>query len=107
MNPFAERLSAVRSSMLQKGLDIIVVPLSDPHLGEYVPDHWQIIRWLTGFTGSAATVVITGTFAGLWTDSRYFIQARRQLAGSGYQFVKPGAYQRNNYMDFLAENAGS
>jgi len=107
MNPFAERLSAVRSSMLQKGLDIIVVPLSDPNLGEYVPDHWQIIRWLTGFTGSAATVVITGTFAGLWTDSRYFIQARRQLAGSGYQFVKPGAYQRNNYMDFLAENAGS
>lgn len=107
MNPFAERLSAVRSSMLQKGLDIIVVPLSDPHLGEYVPDHWQIIRWLTGFTGSAATVVITGTFAGLWTDSRYFIQARRQLAGSGYQFVKPGAYQRNNYMDFLDENAGS
>ncbi len=107
MNPFAERLSAVRSSMLQKGLDIIVVPLSDPHLGEYVPDHWQIIRWLTGFTGSAATVVITGTFAGLWTDSRYFIQARRQLAGSGYQFVKPGAYQRNDYMDFLAENAGS
>jgi len=81
--------------------------MSDPHLGEYVPDHWQIIRWLTGFTGSAATVVITGTFAGLWTDSRYFIQARRQLAGSGYQFVKPGAYQRNNYMDFLAENAGS
>lgn len=106
MNPFAERLSAVRSSMLQKGLDFIVIPLSDPHLGEYVPDHWQIIRWLTGFTGSAATVVITNTFAGLWTDSRYFIQAQRQLAGSGYQFVKPGAYQRNDYMDFLAENAG-
>jgi Xaa-Pro aminopeptidase len=107
MNPFAERLTAVRSSMLQKGLDFIVIPLSDPHLGEHVPDHWQIIRWLTGFTGSAATVVITSTFAGLWTDSRYFIQARRQLAGSGCQFVKPLGYQRNDYMDFLAENAGS
>jgi len=106
MNPYAERLSAVRSLMIKKGLDFIVIPMSDPHPGEQVPDHWQIIRWLTGFTGSAATLVITNTFAGLWTDSRYFIQARRQLAGSGFQFVKPGEYQRNDYMDFVAENAG-
>ena len=106
MNSYAERLSAVRSLMIKKGLDFIVIPMSDPHPGEQVPDHWQIIRWLTGFTGSAATLVITNTFAGLWTDSRYFIQARRQLAGSGFQFVKPGEYQRNDYMDFVAENAG-
>jgi Xaa-Pro aminopeptidase len=106
MNPYADRLSAVRSSMLRNNLDFIVIPHSDPHLGEHVSDHWQIVRWLTGFTGSAATLVITNTFAGLWTDSRYFIQAQKQLAGTGYQFVKPIAYQKNDYLDYLAENAG-
>ena len=81
-----------------------IIPSTDPHLGEYIPDHWQIIKWLTGFTGSAATVVVTDSFAGLWTDSRYFIQAERQLAGSGFEFVKPRAFQRNDYVDFIYEN---
>ena len=76
-----------------------------PH-GEYIPEHWQIIRWLTGFTGSAATVVITNTFAGLWTDSRYFLQAEKQLSGTGFEFVKPGAFHRNDYMDYVCENSG-
>jgi hypothetical protein len=89
------------------GIDIYIIPMSDPHLGEYIPEHWQIIRWLTGFTGSAGTVVVTESNAGLWTDSRYFIQAARQLAGSGFEFMRPGQYQRNDYMDFVAEIAGS
>ena len=74
-------------------------------MGEYIPEYWQIITWLTGFTGSAATIIITNSFAGLWTDSRYFIQAEKQLAGSGFEFVKPGAFQRNDYMDFVCENS--
>lgn len=103
----AEKLLSLRNAMKAKGIDIYILPMSDPHLGEYIPEHWQLIRWLTGFTGSAATVVITESHAGLWTDSRYFIQAARQLAGSGFELMRPGQYRRNDYMDFVAENAGA
>jgi Xaa-Pro aminopeptidase len=105
MNSSAEKLALLRSALLQNSIDFYIIPSCDPHLGEYIPDHWQIIKWLTGFTGSAATVVITDIFAGLWTDSRYFIQAEKQLSGSGFEFVKPGAFQRNDFMDFISENA--
>lgn len=90
--------------MKDGGIDMYIIPMSDPHLGEYIPEHWQIISWLTGFTGSAGTVVVTDSHAGLWTDARYFIQAVRQLSGSGFEFMRPGQYQRNDYMDFVAEN---
>lgn len=91
--------------MKDGGIDMYIIPMSDPHLGEYIPEHWQIIRWLTGFTGSAGTVVVTDSQAGLWTDARYFIQAERQLSGSGFDFMRPGQYQRNDYMDFVADNS--
>lgn len=104
MNSSAEKLASLRTALLQKGINLYIIPSSDPHLGEYIPDHWQIINWLTGFTGSAATVIITDTFAGLWTDSRYFIQAEKQLFGSGFEFVKPGLFQRYDFMDFISEN---
>ena len=90
--------------MKDGGIDMYIIPMSDPHLGEYIPEHWQIISWLTGFTGSAGTVVVTDSHAGLWTDARYFIQAVRQLSGSGFEFMRPGQYQRNDYMDFVVEN---
>ena len=106
MNSSVEKLASVRSALHQKGIDYFIIPSSDPHMGEYIPEHWQIIRWLTGFTGSAATVVITNSFAGLWTDSRYFLQAEKQLSGSGFEFVKPGRFQRNDYMDFICETSG-
>ena len=101
----AQKLEFLRAALKYKGIDTYIVPSTDPHLGEYTPDHWQIIRWLTGFTGSTATVVVTDNFAGLWTDSRYFIQAEKQLAGSGFGFVKPDVLQRNDFMDFICENA--
>ena len=101
----ADKLELLRVAMKDRGIATYIIPSSDPHLGEYIPDHWQIIKWLTGFTGSAATVVITDTFAGLWTDSRYFIQAEKQVSGSGFEFVRPGAFQRNDYMDYISENA--
>ncbi len=104
MNLYADKLALLRSALHQKRIDTYIIPSSDPHLGEHVPDHWQIIKWLTGFTGSAATVVVTNTFAGLWTDSRYFIQAEKQLSGSGFEFIKPGVFQRNDFMDFICEN---
>ena len=101
----AEKLIHIRSALVREGINFYIIPSSDPHMGEYIPDYWKIIPWLTGFTGSAGTVVITHTFAGLWTDSRYFIQAEKQLSGSGFEFVKPGAFQRNDYMDYISENA--
>lgn len=91
--------------MKDGGIATYIIPSSDPHLDEYIPDYWKIIPWLTGFTGSAATVVVTDTFAGLWTDSRYFIQAEKQLAGSGFQFMRPGEFQRNEFMDYVVRNA--
>ena len=105
MSSSAEMLVQFRASMKDDGIYAYIIPSSDPHLGEYIPDYWKIIPWLTGFTGSAATVVITDSFAGLWTDSRYFIQAEKQLSGSGFEFVRPGHYQRNDFMDYISENA--
>jgi Xaa-Pro aminopeptidase len=101
------RLAAVRTLMRKKGLDALIVPPSDPHLGEYVPDHWRVIRWLTGFTGSAGNVIITHDFAGLWTDSRYFIQAEEQLAGSGFVLVRLKVPHTPEHIDWLRENARS
>lgn len=85
------------------GVDALILPSADPHMGEYIPDHWRIIEWLTGFTGSAATVVVTNEFAGLWTDSRYYTQAEMQLKGTGFQTVRPGIYSWKSYMDFILE----
>jgi Xaa-Pro aminopeptidase len=88
----------------QNGIDAYIIPLSDPHLGEYIPARWKIIQWLTGFTGSAAVGIVTDSFAGLWTDSRYFIQAEKQLAGSEFQLVKPEPFLTSDYIDWLYEN---
>ncbi|MBS0012089.1 MAG: aminopeptidase P family protein [Bacteroidales bacterium] len=98
------KLLKIRQLMHQEGLDAYIIPITDPHLGEYVPDHWKIIRWLTGFTGSAANVVITNDFAGLWTDSRYFIQAAEQLKGSAFELMKLKIPHTPEYIDWLAAN---
>jgi Xaa-Pro aminopeptidase len=104
-----EKLALIRAALKENSIDVHIIPLSDPHLGEYIPAHWKIIQWLTGFTGSAATVVISDSFAGLWTDSRYYIQAEKQLAGSEFKLIKPGPFQTSDYTDWLYENlsAGS
>ena len=104
MNPSREKLAQIRGSMKEGGIDLYISPVSDPHHGEYIPDHWRIISWLTGFTGSAATVVITESFAGLWTDSRYFIQADEQLKGSGFVLMKSVRPDNKNFTECLCEN---
>ncbi|HEY9112184.1 MAG TPA: aminopeptidase P family protein [Rhodanobacteraceae bacterium] len=83
-----ERIAALRALMQQRGIAACIVPTADPHLSEYLPAHWQAREWLSGFTGSAGTLVVTPQFAGLWTDSRYFSQAERQLADSGVELMK-------------------
>ncbi len=98
---YSRRLAGVRALMKKKRIDALIVPSADPHLGEYVPDHWRIVRWLTGFSGSTATVVITSSFAGLWTDSRYFIQAEEQLKNSGFQLVKLRVSHTPEHIEWL------
>lgn len=98
-----EKLSALRKIMERESLDAYIVSGTDPHNSEYLPDAWQQRKWISGFTGSFGTVVITLKEAGLWTDTRYFIQAEKELAGSGIQMHKlriPGAV---NYPEWLAE----
>lgn len=88
MNIHADRISKLRALMASKGWDAVIVPGSDPHQSEYPALRWKQVEWLTGFTGEAADVVVTDSHAGLWTDTRYFIQAGIQLAGTGVELHK-------------------
>ena len=95
------RLSELRNLMQASGIDACIVPSTDPHLSEYPAACWKTREWISGFTGSAGTVVVTADKAGLWTDSRYFIQAEAQLAGSGIQLFKeriPGTPTVNEWL---------
>lgn len=85
-----KRINALRSAMAQKGIDIYIIPTADFHHSEYVGDYFKFREYITGFTGSAGTVVFTSEKAGLWTDGRYFIQAEQQLAGSGIELYRSG-----------------
>lgn len=88
MNLIAERIKSLRQQMAAEGISAFIVPSTDPHSGEYVPAHWESRKWISGFTGSAGTAVITLSDGGLWTDSRYFLQAADQLQGSGLTLFK-------------------
>lgn len=85
-----ERLAKLRAEMAKRGIAIYVVPTSDFHESEYVGEHFKARKFMTGFSGSAGTAVITMTEAGLWTDARYFLQAGRQLAGTTVKLYKMG-----------------
>lgn len=83
-----ERIAALRTHIAQENIQAFIIPSTDPHLSEYVAPHWQSREWISGFTGSAGTVVITAEEAGLWTDSRYFLQAARQIEGTEITLYK-------------------
>lgn len=85
------KLDLLRQAMQVAGVQACLIPSADPHLSEYLPESWQVRRWLTGFTGSVGTVVVTAEFAGVWVDSRYWVQAELDLAGSGFELMKIGA----------------
>lgn len=88
MQTINERLVALRRWMKENALTAFIFPSSDPHNSEYVADHWKTREWISGFSGSAGTAVVTLQHAALWTDSRYFIAAAKELAGSEYQLMK-------------------
>lgn len=87
-NLIKERVARLRQFMQAQGIAAFIVPSTDPHSGEYVPAHWESRKWISGFTGSAGTAVITLQQCGLWTDSRYFLQAEEQLADTGFKLFK-------------------
>jgi len=104
MKTTQEKLNALRQAMRDKGLDAYLVPSHDPHQSEYVAAHWQARAWLTGFDGSAGTVLVTQDEAGVWTDSRYFLQAEEQLEGSGFELRKLTVPHTTQYLDWLKDN---
>ncbi|MFW5684018.1 MAG: aminopeptidase P family protein [Spirochaetota bacterium] len=104
-----KRLQALRSLMAARELDAYVIPSSDPHQSEYPTDHWKHRVWISGFNGSAGTVVVTPTRAGLWTDFRYYLAAERDLAGTGIELFRMGEQGVPDYPQWLVEelDAGS
>ena len=99
-----EKLQAIRSLMKEQNIDAYIIPSSDPHISEYLPDFYKCIEWTSGFTGSAGTLMITQEFAGLWTDSRYFVQAKDQLDGTGFELVKLKVQHSPEYVQWVSEN---
>ncbi len=97
------RLDALRAAMREHNVAACLIPSADPHLSEYLPGHWQARRWLSGFDGSAGTLVVTADFAGLWTDSRYFEQAEQQLAGTGVQLMRLRVPHTAEHVQWLLE----
>lgn len=96
------RIAALRAHIAQEQIQAFIIPSTDPHLSEYVAPHWQSREWISGFTGSAGTVVVTAKDAGLWTDSRYFLQAARQLEGTCITLYKELLPETPNIPEFLS-----
>ncbi|HQW11415.1 MAG TPA: aminopeptidase P family protein [Saprospiraceae bacterium] len=99
-----ERISALRAQMSNNNCDAVLFLTGDPHQNEYLPDFYKSRAWISGFTGSAGTVVITKDHAGLWTDARYFLQADQQLADSGVELHKLQVQGAPEYGTWLVEN---
>lgn len=106
-NEIPERVSAIRQFMEEKQLDLFIVPSTDAHLSEYPPKHWESRKWISGFTGSAGTAVVTKDKAGVWTDSRYFLQAADELKDTGFELFKMGQPGTPDMTDWVIEQAGN
>ncbi|MBF1602541.1 MAG: aminopeptidase P family protein [Prevotella sp.] len=102
MQTINERLVALRRWMKENALTAFIFPSSDPHNSEYVADHWKTREWISGFTGSAGTAVVTLHHAALWTDSRYFIAAAKELAGSEFLLMKERVEGTPSISEWLA-----
>jgi Xaa-Pro aminopeptidase len=101
-SPFRMRLAQLREELARRGVDALLVPSSDPHLSEYLPERWQGRAWLSGFTGSMGTLVIGSTKAALFADSRYWVQAQAQLHNSGIELVRIDSAHAPAHLDWLA-----
>ena len=100
------RLKDITRKMKDRDISAVIIPLTDPHMSEYIGDQWKFLEWLSGFTGSAGTLVVTMDYAGLWTDSRYFIQAEHELKGTGialHRYIK----KADHYAHWIKEHIDS
>lgn len=98
-----EKIASLRLAMKGCGISAYIIPSNDPHMSEYVAEHWKSRKYFSGFTGSAGTLVVTENSSGLWTDGRYFIQAEQQLAESEVKLFKMGEKGVPNYIEYIAE----
>ncbi|MCD8291744.1 MAG: aminopeptidase P family protein [Prevotella sp.] len=96
-----QRLAALRDVMRRESIDAFIFSSTDPHNGEYIPAHWEGRKWISGFDGSAGTAVVTMNNAALWTDSRYFIAAEKQLEDTEYKLMKDGIEGTPSIIDWL------
>jgi len=85
-----DKISALRELMKENNIHAYIIPSTDPHMSEYVAEFWESRKWISGFTGSAGTVVVTLKESGLWTDGRYYLQGEQQLEGSEMKLFKQG-----------------
>jgi Xaa-Pro aminopeptidase len=99
-----ENLAYIRQIMAAQNIDAFVITGTDAHQSEYIAEYWNSRQWATGFTGSAGQVVITQDFAGLWTDSRYFLQGESELEGTGYQLMKQSVQFNPEYIEWIEKN---
>ena len=105
-NTYADRVEALRRIMRERDWDAIIIPGADPHLSEYLAPRWKQVEWVSGFTAETADLVITLDHAGLWTDSRYFIQARKQLSDTGIELHKTRVPEQVLIPEWLADHFG-
>jgi len=104
-NVYSRRIASLRSMMRERGWDAVVLTGSDPHASEYPAPRWKQVEWLSGFTGEAGDLVVTAGHAGLWTDTRYFIQALSQLEGTGVELHRMRVPEQVPIPRWLAEQA--
>ena len=98
-----EKINCIRQLMKKDNISAVIIPSNDPHQSEYVAEHWQARKWLTGFSGSAGTVVVTSEHAILWTDFRYYIQAEKQISGSLFELFKIGDPDVPDFQKWLTD----
>lgn len=98
------KIDMLRSLMKRRDIDGYIIADSDPHISEYVSEHWKMRKWISGFTGSAGIVALTHSASGLWTDGRYYIQAEKELAGSEIELFRAGERDVPSYTKWLADN---
>ena len=103
MESIKNRLASLRNTMLQTGVSACIIPGTDPHASEYIAECWKERVWISGFNGSAGTAVITTAKAGLWTDSRYFLQGAEQLSGTGIELMKQGLPETLEIIPWLSD----
>lgn len=103
-NQIIERIVALRKEMSAAGVKAVILPRTDAHLSEYISSHWHIVRYLSGFTGSAGTMVVTDKEALLWVDSRYFLQGAQQIEGTGIILMKDGLPDTPSITEYLCEH---